>query len=265
MSAFNFKAIADAARDALLADPYFSAITVNGLPTPFIFSEDPNVVYAVVQKALSQVNIAIVVLLPACNNRNPNEPGPYFDDVLFHVKVFELPNTNRPQGLPDCYDLAANVCRVLHRYAPDSVDMIFFVSQAIPVADPDMIIYQVGIKCSAGIAFRANPAIGPVVATPATKSSSPQVVTLTCSTLGAVIWYTLDGTYPSPLNPSSVLYLPQIVTLDSASGSFLLSAGGSVLNGLISQLTINPGQILRARAWLSGYTPATPPELQIQY
>jgi hypothetical protein len=265
-SNYDFKSISDAARDALLSDPFFSTIVIPGLTVPFIISEDPNRVSEVVQRALANVNFAVVCLLPICRVQNPNEPGPYFDDVVFHVKCFELPNVNRaqPGNNPSCYDIAANVCRILHLYSPNDIDRIFFVTEAIPVADPDLIIYQIGIKCATGFGFTGNVTqIGSVVATPSTPSSSPQYITLKCSTLGAAIFYTLDGTYPSPFNPTSIFYAP-VQPLLAENGEALLTEAGTPLYA-DSSIIVQPGTIFRARAWLSGYSPANPPEIYIQY
>jgi hypothetical protein len=119
------------------------------------------------------------------------------------------------------------------------------------------------IACSFPFGFkpRVVPPIAPVVISPLTQGN--QTVSLSCVTIGAAIFYTLDGTYPSPRNPSASLYIaPRILTDEN--GNALTDENGNDLSSG-SFISVVAGQLLKARAWLSGYASPSPEFSQFQY
>jgi hypothetical protein len=262
---FDFKSLADDARDELLADPILAAIpSTSG--SAIVTSDDPKDIDTEIQNKLNQIGLGILVLQPALHVTKPVKRGPYFDKIYVVVKIYENPTVNRDrENYVTSGQVGGIVCGILHGFFPPSVNESYYVVESIPVVDADYNVWQVTLATAAGIAY-ARPAIAPLVATPSAPGGGN--VVLSCATPGAAIFYTLDGTYPSPSNPSSHLFVQaQSITTDD--GSVITTDAGTVIvtgNGYaLSQLNIAPGTLLRARAWLAGYAPTTPPEINVQY
>jgi len=265
MSDFDFKALADQVRDALLADPFFSVVpAISG--ASLIISADPHDIVTEINEALNNIGLGIVVQLPVAHVNHPNEAGPVFDDVTVVISIFENSTVNRSVTTnggnnPTAYAAAMEICGIIHHFAPIGVDDEFIITACIPVPDDTYVRWEIHAKTQVAIqATRVS--IGAVTATPSTPGDSTQTVSLSCATAGAPIWYTLDGTYPSPRNPTSAIYIPSIPGfLQTEGGTYIETENGPTL----TPLSVAPGQLLRARAWLAGYAPTNPAELTIQY
>ena len=75
----------------------------------------------------------------------------------------------------------------------------------VPVVDPIApLAYEVRFECR-----ESNPDLFPKVAMPSItpkSGTSPVEVAIDCRTLGAAIYYTTDGSYPSAVNKAATLY-----------------------------------------------------------
>src|SRR5262249_28084362 len=115
----------------------------------------------------------------------------------------------------------------LHLYRPVTINEVF---TAAPVAlravkEPDVVAYEIQVRTQAGAGYTVPQLNAPSITS--AGSTTPRTVTLGSSQPDAAIFYTLDGSQPSPRGPHSFLY----------DGPFVVSS---------------PCQ-LRARAWLAGY------------
>ena len=233
---FDFKSLSDELRDALLAVPYFGDIvTTSG--APIVISADPHDIVTEINQALNEIGLALLVNLPVAHVGKTNLPGPVFDNVTIVVSIFELPTINRALNggtNPTAYAAATQAAAILHLFCPEGVNDLVSVTDVIPIPDENYIRWEIHLRTQVAIQMLRT-----TIATVIADLSPPgdQTVTLTCATPGAAIFYTLDGTYPSPL-------------------------GGTLSSGPIA---IAAGHLLRARAWLAGYAPTNPAELNQQY
>lgn len=229
MSDFDPKTIQDQARDELLADPFFAAIPV--------ISADPADLATEIQDALDRIGLGILLMVPSLHASNKNLPGPVFDRIKVIAEVCEAPLLWRTSDdKPTAQKTAMVVAAVLQHFAPEGINERFYVTDVVPIPDPTKSynIWHIEMECGGGV-YRETPQIAPVVA-----ENNAGLVTLSCATPGAAIFYTLDGvTYPAPRNEDAALYL--------------------------APFAITDGTVLRARAWLAGYAPPTPPETLTQY
>jgi hypothetical protein len=209
--------------DRLLADPMFADVCVLTERIKDIESE--------IQRALGPWNeqggktgLVAIVLTPTANVNFENVFGPFFDDIRIAVRVIENvpvnqdPNTGT--NVPAA-EAAERVCNLLHLFMPDGASgPITAQKPTISLGnDPNNLSYDCRFKTSGGLST-----VLPQVETPViTKNGA--AYTLTCSTAGAAIFYTLDGSNPSPRN--GTLY--------------------------IGEFTPGTGVPLNARAWLAGY------------
>lgn len=253
MSNSIIRAIKQQIADALLADPYFATIPV----MPIVSNEIQSQLQEGQYRAYP---LTIFVDWISLHNSDPETPGPWFNNGAFMIEVLELPSMNTT-GV-DVDEVAENVANVLHLNQLDSVNTCCV--NGITKLDNDE--YQrnsrlIAVSFPFGFQPRILPAIGPVVISPLTQGN--QTVSLSCVTAGAAIFYTLDGSYPAPRNPAAVLYAP-FKALLAEDGTPLLSEAGQPLYSENS-LNILAGQLLRARAWLAGFSQSQPDSSQFQY
>lgn len=253
MSNSIIRSIKQSIADALIADPFFANIPV----MPIVANE----IQTQLQEGQYRAHpLTVFVDWISLHNSDVQTPGPWFNNGAFIIEVLELPSMN-DTGI-DVDEVAENVANILQMNQLDSVNTV--VVDGITKLDNDE--YQrnsrlVAVSFPFGLKPRILPQIAPVVISPLTQGN--QVVSLSCVTPGAAIFYTLDGGYPSPRNPSSELYIAPRVLTDQ-NGNLLTDENG---NNLISGSFINVvvGQLLKARAWLAGYRSSTPDFSQFQY
>ena len=188
----------------LRADGYFLG---GGADVP-VLAEHKGATDDDINQALSTLNanatgatgVLAVVLMPTLTPEDPNAPGPRHT-IRLTVQVIDQPLLNSIGK--SASQVAERVRTVLHRFRDGLGGTWSFAGmEPIPVDEG---------KVSYGVAFtrlasdNPPPKVAQVLIAPA-GAVVPQLVTLTCATAGAAIRYTLDGSYPSPLNPTAVLY-----------------------------------------------------------
>jgi len=209
--------------DRLQSDPLFAHVPVLTERIADIESE--------IARALGPLNeqggktgLVAILLTPTANVNFENVFGPFFDDIKIVVRLIENvpvnqdPNTGTNVAAADA---AEKVCSLLHHFQPDSANgPITAQKPSIALGnDPKHLSYDCHFKASGGLTT-----IPPQVATPAIRASSG-AYTITCATVGAAIFHTLDGSNPMPRN-------------------------GSLYTAPFTPAT---GQTLNVRAFLAGY------------
>ena len=229
MSNSIIRAIKQEIADALLADPYFATIPVLATVKNDVLNE--------IQAGQDHAHpVTVLVDWLSLHNTNPDTPGPWFSQGIFLVEIMENPALNLTG--PDVDEVAENAANVLHLAMLESQNTA--VVETITKADNDDLrrnVRQVRLTFPLGFQPRVLPALEEVTIYPLTQGS--QSVTLACLTPGAALFFTLDGSYPSPRNPSASLY--------------------------VSPVGVSSGQLLQARAWRAGYAAPQPATSQFQY
>ena len=186
--------------ERLRADAYFADVPV--------LAEHKGVTEDDINQSLATLNangaggagVLAVVLMPTLTPEDPNAPGPRHS-IRITVQVIDQPLLNTIGKTAS--QVAERVRTILHRYRDGLGGTWTFAGmEPIPV-DTGKVSYGVSFTRLAGDNPPAKVA-APVVA--AAGTAVPQTVTLTCATGGAVMRYTLDGSYPSALNPAAVVY-----------------------------------------------------------
>lgn len=142
---------------------------------------------------------AVTVLMPLGEAQSPNVPGPRLD-FTFVVRVQELPivNMNADTGtLKSAEEIALRVAQMFHHWQNGSGQVLVAASGGtmVPNADFDpKLTYDVKFRLQTGLGQIAKTAA--VGISPA-SGAAPQTVTLSCGTVGALIFYSIDGSYPS--------------------------------------------------------------------
>jgi hypothetical protein len=209
--------------DRLQSDPAFADVRVLTERIADIESE--------IERGLGPLNeqggktgLVAILLTPTASVNFENVFGPFFDEIKIVVRVIEnVPINQDPNSGTNfpAADAAEKICSLLHHFQPDSANgPVLAQTPAISLGnDPNHLSYDCMFKTSGGLAT-----ILPQAATPAFSNASG-TYTLTCATAGAAMFYTLDGSNPSPRN-----------------GTFYTAP-----------FTPGAGLTLKARAFLAGY------------
>jgi hypothetical protein len=203
-------------RDRLLADE-------SRLPDETLAAE----VLAYITPRSGRVGAGIIVEKPGFEVGHPNLPGPEGDITIELLVLEDRITNNSPSegtGLP-----ADQICQIimdaLHWQQWEGFGQIFCDRQAMSPAkdfqplDGYRVKFRLRLSRSQTVKVQQ-----PVI------SENSGVITLTCLTSGAQIYYTLDESFPGRSNPVAVLY----------SGSF----------------TVDVGTVINAAAYLDGSTPS---------
>jgi Chitobiase/beta-hexosaminidase C-terminal domain len=209
--------------DRLQADPLFAHVRVLTERITDIESE--------IERALGPLNetggktgAVVIVLTPTANVNFENVFGPFFDEIKVVARVIENVPVNQDPATGTnaaAAELAERICGLLHHFQPENAAGPL-VAQRPSIAlanEPRHLSYDCVFKTSGGLTETL-----PQVATPGVLINAG-VVTLSCATAGAAIFYTLDGRNPGPR--TGTLY----------TAPFSPGAGVAV----------------KARGWLAGY------------
>jgi hypothetical protein len=209
--------------DRLQADSMFANVPVLTERVHDLQSEI-NIALGPLNGRSGRSGLVAVVLTPTANVNFSDVFGPFFDDIRITVRVLENVTQNQDAtsgtGIPAAA-LAEQVCNLLHHFQPDNSNGPIVARKPTLSLVPDTanLVYHCRFKTSGG---PRN--IPPQLSAPGITHSGG-IFTLTTDTPGAAIFYTLDGSNPSPRN-----------------GEFYTSA-----------ITPATGNTLKARAWMAGY------------
>lgn len=187
--ASQLKNIRSLAMDWVAADAFF-----NGLP---MVSEEMGDVVNLRDAALAKLGLGIIFLTPTARTKDWRIGGPFLNDVKLLVQVWEKPSLNKTNKA--ALEVAEQIAARLHKIVLDPDHQI------VTYADPDTIqlggdenylMYDVLFTSAVQLASE-NP-IEQVAAPVITQVDGN--ITLTTSTPGAAIYYTLDNTTPTPGN-----------------------------------------------------------------
>jgi len=148
-----------------------------------------------VTKKNGKAGIGCMAMMPDAEVPDANVPGPQFD-LIAVVRVFENQTFN--EGANGTHisaeQCALNALAALHWMNPGSGVILADRKALRDASAPDgSIAYDVVVRQSGGL----NPR--PFVQRPAIAVADPQM-TITCGTSGAAIYWTSDGTLPTPTN-----------------------------------------------------------------
>lgn len=201
----------------LLAEPYFDDITV--------LRFDKGDIQNQVDVVIGRVGICALILTPKMTVRFKDTPGPFFE-INTSVEVIENVIINRSGSGTNksAPEVAEYVAATVH-HSPAPGDNVFG-AQSVELTgigqnerNQVVITYAVDFISEGGLALDVNQTATPIL-------TGTSTITITCATVGASIFYTLDGKNPGP----------QTGTLYTA------------------PVAISSGTTIKARAWIWGYT-----------
>lgn len=212
---------------AIAAVPFFSNIPViaevlGDLPNQYQIAMDT------ANASGGKVGAIVIVHTPLANVNFPDMRGPYFDQINVVIEVgfnAELAKISGTGIGGTAMDICENVIVALCAFFPQAAN-----GPLVPVS-PTIVkqgttedgtdVHTVSFRAQGGISTTLPQLAAPVINGSGTYSISS-------TTPGAAVFYTLDGSNPSPRN-------------------------GTLYTAPITPAT---GQTLKARAWLAGYLPS---------
>jgi hypothetical protein len=165
--------------------------------------------------------LSVIVMMPEVREAEANLPG--VNGLLtVQVRVVENIMINMgPGGTGEsCEEVALHIASLLQHRSFDGVSALRLDANAVVPMQEELTAGRVEYAVVVRTMLRRQP-LG-MVATPAVEAEG-NVLTLTCVTEGAEIWFTLDGSYPGPGNATATLYAGA-VTLEP--GDYVLRAAG---------------------------------------
>ena len=149
---------------------------------------------------------AVTLLMPMGDTDKPNVPGPQLR-FTFTARVQEIIAINMgPQGThKSAEEIARAVLQLFHLASLNGANVLTAASETLTPnleADPKL-TYDVRFTAQGGLGSPtkcARPSISPA------GGSLPATVTLACVTSGAQLYWTNDGSYPAPQNPTAMRY-----------------------------------------------------------
>lgn len=145
----------------------------------------------------SKCGVAVIVLMPLADGYNPDTPGPRLR-FLPTVRVQEFPPVNMgPTGTAKtAEEVGLYVMQMLHQANFGNGNVLVAADEAMTPSDaydPKLTI-DCKFRMESGLAQAAQ--VATVLVAPRSGSHS-QSVTMTCATVGASIYYTTNGDYPT--------------------------------------------------------------------
>ena len=216
------KGIQQAVVDRLSSEQYFSNIPV--------LSENLGDIEAAIQTAIAKLGVCVIVVTPTASAAFPDYLKAYFDKITIVCRCVENVTLNRSAAgtRKPASDVAEMVAAILHNYEPTGIsENIFLDTPSISIAPNGgvgkLLSYDVRLRTAGGFDYTISKVETPVI------SFAGDTFALACNTPGAAIFYTTDGSSPSPSNPVAQVWNGhhQFGTYDIPSG---VSSG--VLTGL---------------------------------
>lgn len=181
-------------------DPYFSTIEIVA-PRTERAAGVIDAALAGARKKNGKTGACVQVLMPMCDVDKPSAPGPAMEIAII-VRVQEYPVINMGDlgTLKSAEDIALWAANQLHHFHPVGITGPLFPAPDFITPNPAFLP-----RVTLDIKFRAlvQMARRKKVATPIISPDSGNVgtlVTITCATANATIYYTTDGTFPAPGN-----------------------------------------------------------------
>ena len=221
----------DIAEGCLAADPFFAEGVVIWEQRKDVASE--------VARIESQVGWGVLVMTPTANTSLRNLPTPFYDEVKVVVQCY-VNTATVPAGSPSALEIAERVAQLLSQYQSTAVPNA--LAPASPTLVPTLCYdgdgrvvdtvdaWTVNFSTSGGGALEIPMCAAPEI------TEADGLVTITCATAGAAVFYATDGKLPIPR--TGTLYTAPFATPAS-------------------------GTPLRAKAWLAGYLPSKPARLNV--
>lgn len=202
----------------LLSDSYLAEVSVLLAQTGDI-EADIEQALAILNERGGKIGACVVVLKPELVPESPDSPGPV-SVLKLTMQVIDQPLFNDGDtgtGL-SASQISEHIRKDGHHFSTGRGNVYAFAGQVPVPVDPG--------KNSYAVSFTRRAADCPPrqVATPAIAQDSvtaPAVITLTCATPGAAVYYTVDGSSPFSANAAATLYtvpfnLPAAATVRAA-------------------------------------------------
>jgi hypothetical protein len=211
-------------KDRLEEMPFFAPFTVLVEPRKNIVSE--------IQSRIGKLKTLIAPKVVGADDDHPNISGVYFDAIRISVGIFQNPILKGDHADP--FEIAEEIHKALKNWTPVSLaNAINPAKPGIePIADDTLNIVSCNFAARGGFVGAV-----PAVTTPVITITGTPGTVLTCATVGAAMFYTLDNSNPSP-----------------RAGTY--AAPGTDLGVLA------PGSTLKVRAFLAGYLHSSLAKLQ---
>lgn len=193
--------------DRLRYDPYFSDVPVL-LEREGLTEEDLDQENGPLNKQDGKTGACAIVMQPEVLEPNANLPGPVVK-VMLMVQLIESRELNNSNiGTKKSAEaIGFNVLNLLHLYLPHHIEgvgsaLIPDKRPMIPVktVNTEWVSYTVRLTLEAGLTRTGR------VADPQISQDVAGVITLSCFTPDALIYWTIDGSYPAPGNDAATLY-----------------------------------------------------------
>lgn len=174
---------------------------------------------AMAQRGTTKIGAAIVLQAPYEVPQNPDLPGAA-SLLLVAARVMERPLYNRNPDIGTLLTwsrIGRRVKQLLHKFSPHP-DLRFVFHSMQPVVEQ----LEAEGEVQKNYVFAALTAV-PEILRPArpTIAVAGSTVTLACISPAAAVWFTVDGSWPFPANPSATLY---IAPFPVAAGTVLRAA-----------------------------------------
>jgi hypothetical protein len=144
------------------------------------------------------VGLVLIVLMPKLLAQEANTPGAMYA-TRYSVQVIDWPAVRRQTTLGiqiTAETMAERVRQILHFASFGRGQALFFDGmEPLPMADPNQISYAINFRkmgADTAVSKVATPTITP-------NGGAVAEITLACSTSGAAIYYSVDGSYPSAI------------------------------------------------------------------
>lgn len=193
------------ARWRLASDPVFASVPVFLQRKGDIENDVLNALSVLNEGDTGKIGACAIVLMPDFDVPNPNRPGPV-GDVVLSVRFLESPLFNMADGGTglSCEKLALRGLHIFHHWDNEVLGAILYGKQDAlrpynELSESGIIGYDVIVRGATGIAS------GDKVEACAIGGSAA-AVTITCTTPGAAIYYTTDGSYPASKNTAANSY-----------------------------------------------------------
>lgn len=186
----------------IAADSYFADITVLQ-QRKGVTDDDIRQALGTLSEKGGKLGACVVVLMPSLKPENGNAPSPTYKIQLV-VQVIDMPllNLGKSGTGKSAEQIAQRVRQLCHLLTTGE-------KSAWTFAGCDPLPVEEGSN-SYGVTFTresGDPHLPKVANVKAEHSGSgPVSIALSCTTAGAVIRYTIDGTYPAANNAAAVLY-----------------------------------------------------------